>query len=141
MRKKQTSRQRERANRTAIRKRKAARKLASAFKQVSAGKKTLTRAATDLHISPEAGPRFYLPSGDTNVRQGRRYRFIPRRRNDLPLYSEHESIRVLVDDDNASALGEFMAGVRKFLRTNRIEHLGPFIGGGVTDINGRFPLL
>ncbi|MFX8731697.1 hypothetical protein ABTM48_21420, partial [Acinetobacter baumannii] len=64
--------------------------------------------------------------------------FFPRVRNDLPLYSNSESIRVLVDDENASLLGEYMAGVRKFLRTNRVEHLAPFVALGVTDIHGRF---
>jgi hypothetical protein len=101
------------------------------------GGDTLAATAKSLHVSRERLKLAVSERGDY-VRQGRRYHFIPRQRNDLPLYSNEESIRVLVDDANAILLGEFMAGVRKFLRTNRIEHLAPFLGGGVTDIQGRF---
>ena len=97
----------------------------------------LTSVSKEQRVSPERLRRAIAEKGEY-VRQGRRYRFIPRVRNDLPLYSEGESIRVLVDDDHARLLGEFMAGVRKFLRTNKIEHLAPFVVGGVTDINGQF---
>ena len=113
-------------------------KIVAAINRIKGGD-GLTAVAKQHRISPERLRRALAEKGEY-VRQGRRYRFIPRVRNDLPLYSEGESIRVLVDDDDASSLGEFMAGVRKFLRTNKIEHLAPFGGGGVTDINGRFHL-
>ena len=111
-------------------------RLTDAIARIKSGE-SLTATSKSFHISRERLRQAVSEKGEY-VRQGRRYQFIPRVRNDLPLYSEGESIRVLVDDDNASSLGEFMAGVRKFLRTNKIEHLAPFVGGGVTVINGRF---
>ncbi len=111
-------------------------RLADAVARIKSGD-SLTATSKTFHISRERLRQAVWEKGEY-VRQGRRYRFIPRVRNDLPLYSEGESIRVLVDDDHARLLGEFMAGVRKFLRTNKIEHLAPFVGGGVTDIKGQF---
>jgi hypothetical protein len=98
---------------------------------------TLTGTARSLGISREKLRSAVAAEGDYR-RAGRRYRFFPRVRNDLPLYSKGESIRVLVDEENARLLGEYMAAVRKFLRTQKLEHLKPFIGGGVTDIKGVF---
>ena len=134
---KRTLKDRERSRFRSLKKRKDRRRLSAAFSHIKSGKKTLTKAAQDLHISPKRVRLFLLERGDY-VRQGPRYHFIPRRRNDLPLYSNQGSIRVLVDDANASSLGEFMAGVRKFLRTNKIKHLAPFVGGGIADVKGKY---
>ncbi|MFX6234602.1 hypothetical protein ABTF60_19370, partial [Acinetobacter baumannii] len=64
---------------------------------------TLTQTAKSLGVSREKLRVAIAAEGDYR-REGRRYRFFPRVRNDLPLYSNSESIRVLVDDENASLL-------------------------------------
>jgi hypothetical protein len=98
---------------------------------------TLTGTAKAFHLSRERLRQAISAQGDY-VRRGGRYRFIPRRRNELPLYSEGQSIRVVVDDGNASKLGAYMAAVRMFLRSQKLDLLTPFAGVGVTDIKGDF---
>jgi hypothetical protein len=111
-------------------------RLTEAVQKVKAGE-TLTAAAKAAHVSRERLRQAISEQGDY-VRQGGRHRFVARRRNDLPLYSGGQTLRVVVDDANAAKLGAFMAAVRSFLRSQKLGLLTPFAGGGVTDTTGQF---
>lgn len=111
-------------------------RLTEGFAMIADGR-SLSAAAKQLRISRERLRRSLSERGDY-VRQGRRHVFVPRVSNDLPLYSDGNSIRVLVDDEEAARLGAFMSAVGKFWRSNITDHLAPFVSHGVTDLRGKF---
>lgn len=110
-------------------------RLAEGFALVASGE-SVAGTAKQLRISTERLRRSIAERGDY-VRQGRRHVFVPRVTNDFPMYSKGESIRVLVDDENAVRLGAYMAAVGKFWSTNQARHLAPFVGDGLTDVRGK----
>ncbi len=110
-------------------------RLAEGFARVAGGD-SLIATAKALRISRERLRRSIAARGEY-VRQGSRYAFRPHIENDLPLYSNGQSIRVLVDDENAARLGAYMAAVRKFLATGQVHILEPYSGEAVSDVRGK----
>ena len=50
------------------------------------------------------------------------------------IYTDGEAIPIIIGKFHyASKLGRYMAGVKRFLRTNDIKHLKPFIGKSIKD--------
>lgn len=111
-------------------------RLAEGFARVAGGE-SLTATARILRISRERLRRSIAERGDY-VRQGKRYTFRPSVENDFPLYSNRQSIRVRVDDENATRLGTYMAAVGKFLGSGHLHVLEPHISQGVTDVRGKY---
>ncbi|RYG87539.1 MAG: hypothetical protein EON59_07105 [Alphaproteobacteria bacterium] len=111
-------------------------RLAEGFARVAGGESLATTART-LRISRERLRRSIAERGEY-VRQGKRYTFKPSVENDFPLYSNRQSIRVRVDDENATRLGAYMAAVGKFLGSGHVHILEPHIGQGVTDVRGKY---
>ncbi|WP_156404899.1 hypothetical protein [Sphingomonas sp. Root241] len=111
-------------------------RLAEGFARVASGE-SLSTVARELGVARERLRRSIGERGDY-VRHGKRYTFRPRVQNDFPLYSNGQSIRVFVDDENAARLGAYMAAVGKFLGSGRLEILEPHINHGVTDVRGKF---
>lgn len=111
-------------------------RLAQGLARIVSGE-TMTAVAKSLRISRERLRRAIETRG-SYVREGRRYVFVPDRGNDLPLYSAGRSIRVVVDRANAARLGSYMAAAGRYLRTNRADVLKPFVGHGITDMDGKF---
>ena len=110
-------------------------RLKAGFARVANGE-SVTATARSLGISRERLRREIAERG-AYVRQGNRFAFLPSVENDFPLYSDGRSIRVFVDDENASRLGAFMATVRKSLATGNAGLLLPYVGEGITDVRGR----
>ena len=102
-----------------------------------AGGESLAATARALRISRERLRRSLAERGDY-VREGRRFTFKPSVENDFPLYSNGQSIRVKLDDENAMRLGAFMAAVGKFLSSGHVALLQPHMGEGVIDVRGKF---
>jgi hypothetical protein len=44
---------------------------------------------------------------------------------------------VTVAADDASEIGRYWSQVNKFLGSNKLDHLAPFVGKGVRDVRGR----
>ena len=112
------------------------RRLAEGFARVASGE-SLTATASALRISRERLRRTVGARGEY-VRAGKRYAFRPSVENDFPLYSDGRSMRVRVDDENATRLGAFMAAVGKFLASGEPSLLAPHIGEGITNVRGRY---
>ena len=111
-------------------------RLAEGFARVASGE-SLTATASALRISRERLRRTVGARGEY-VRAGKRYAFRPSVENDFPLYSDGRSMRVRVDDDNATRLGAFMAAVGNFLANGKdLSLLAPFVGEGITNVRGR----
>lgn len=111
-------------------------RLAEGFARVASGE-SLTATARALRVSRERLRRSVAERGEY-VREGRRYAFKPSVENDFPLYSAGQSVRVRVDDKNATRVGAFMAAVGKFLATGDDALIAPFVGEGATDVRGKF---
>lgn len=45
---------------------------------------------------------------------------------------------ITVPADETSEIGRYWSHVNKYLDTNKLEHLEPFVGRGVRDVEGRF---
>lgn len=99
--------------------------------------KTLTEAAAEIRVSPERLRNQARQLGLIK-RKGRRWivkKTLPR---EMLIYSGGEAYAIIVGTfPNASKIGRYMAGVRKFLRSNDPAHLKPFIGKSVSDTRGK----
>ncbi len=73
----------------------------------------------------------------TSVRQGRRWIISDRRPISMWLATRGNIKSVTVPADEGSAISSYWSQVNKFLDTNKLEHLAPFVGKGVRDIEGR----
>ena len=99
--------------------------------------KTLAEAAREIRVSPE---RLRNQAKERGIirRQGRQWvvrKNLPRR---MLIYSNGEAFAITVGTmHQASKVGRYMAGVKRFLRSNDIAHIKPFIGKAVTDQNGK----
>lgn len=111
-------------------------RLKTGFARVASGE-SLTGVARSVGVSRERLRRDIAERG-AYVRHGKRYAFVPTVVNNFPLYSDGRLIRVFVDDENASRLGEFMAAVRQALATGQPNRLDPYVSEGVTDVRGKF---
>jgi hypothetical protein len=99
--------------------------------------KNLSAAAKAAKLSPER-LRHLATERKLLERKGRRYvvrRDLPRR---MLLFSAGRERTIVVGDfDAASKVGRYMSAVGKFLRTNKPEVLGEFVGENVKDIFGK----
>lgn len=106
------------------------------LRELRAGK-TLTEAARLIHVSPERLRNQAKAQGAIR-RKGRRWVVrdsLPRR---MLIYTGGTAIPITVGKmRQASSVGRYMAAVSKFLRTNDLASLKPFIGKSVTDIDGK----
>ena len=54
------------------------------------------------------------------------------------VYADGEAMTLYVSSYQASRIGRFMAAVGRFLRTNDIKHLKPFLGKRTRDKGGNY---
>ena len=73
----------------------------------------------------------------TSVRQGRRWIISDRRPISMWLGTRGTIKAIIVPADEGSAISSYWSHVNKFLDTNKLEHLAPFVGKGARDIEGR----
>lgn len=107
------------------------------FERVKAGE-TLTQTAKALGVSRER-LRAYIGEYSEFRRVGRQGRIVTDRRLfQLPLYTNGQVRKVVVDAEGASNLGRYMAAVGRFLATNDASILAPFEGQGVVNAFGQF---
>jgi hypothetical protein len=97
---------------------------------------SLKAAAKAARVSPERLKHAASSTGAIH-KEGRRWVVNPHLARRMPLYSRGRQIRVIVNGQSASRVGEFMAAVGKFVVTNDRSLLAPFEGQSVTDIAGR----
>jgi hypothetical protein len=71
------------------------------------------------------------------VRQGRKWIISDRRPVPMWMATRGKIKAITVALDDASEIGRYWSQVNKFLDTNSLEHLAPFVGKGVRDIEGR----
>lgn len=95
--------------------------------------KTLAEAAKEIRVSPER-LRNQAKARGAIRKKGRRWIV----KNDLPrqmlIYTDGEARSITIGQfHDASKLGRYMAGVKRFLRSNDPDHLKPFIGQSVKD--------
>ena len=110
--------------------------LSRAMDRVAAGE-SLSSVAKAEHLSREALRRYVGERADFR-RVGARFQIVQdRRRVTLPLYTAGTVRRVTMDRENATSAGRFMAAVGRFLETNDVAKLAPFVGEGVNDLSGR----
>ena len=99
--------------------------------------KSLTKAAKEAHLSPERFRRYAVEHGIIEKR-GRRWTIkhdLPRQ---VPIYSHgHVQVITVGKFEAASLVGKYMSAVGRFLGTNDPQHLKPFVGKHVTDIDGK----
>lgn len=95
--------------------------------------KTLAEAAKEIRVSPER-LRNQAKARGAIKKKGRRWIV----KNDLPrqmlIYTDGEARSITIGQFRyASKLGRYMAGVKRFLRSNDLDHINPFIGQFVKD--------
>lgn len=95
--------------------------------------RTLAEAAKEIRVSPER-LRNQAKARGAIKKKGRRWVI----KNDLPrqmlIYTDSQALSITIGRFHyASKLGRYMAGVRRFLRSNNPAHLNPFIGQSVKD--------
>lgn len=105
------------------------------LRALSSGK-TLAQAAAEIRVSPE---RLRNQARELGIikRQGRRWIVPANLPRQMLLYSNGEAFAITVGSfRNASKVGRYMAAVRRFLRSNDLAQLKPFIGKSVIDKSG-----
>jgi hypothetical protein len=95
--------------------------------------KTLAEAAKEIRVSPER-LRNQAKAHGAIRKKGNRWIV----KNNLPrqmlIYSDGQALSITIEKFHyASKLGRYMAGVKRFLRSNDPAHLNPFIGQSVKD--------
>ncbi len=117
------------------------RRLEEGLKEMRRGK-SLKAAARSAHVAPERLRNYVQGTGV--VRKERRRWVVgeDRRLRVVQVYSGGRAHEITVRGHDTSALvARYMTAVKQFLRTNNRDHLVPFIGEWVTDVNGRvYPL-
>jgi hypothetical protein len=97
---------------------------------------TLKEAAQQIHVSPE---RFRNQARALGVIRKSRGRWVVKKKlpRQMLIYSEGQERHITICQfREASKLGRYMAAVGRFLNTNAIDHLKPFIGKSVKDSGG-----
>jgi hypothetical protein len=107
------------------------------FERVKAGQ-GLAKTAKALRISRERLRQYVGDYGEFRRQEGRWRIVADHRRFQLPVYTAGRMRKVIVDADGASELGRYMAAVGRFLSTNRVSILEPFVGRGVVNAYGQF---
>jgi hypothetical protein len=102
---------------------------------------TLREVAKQIRVSPERFRNQATALGAIRKQGGRWVvkKSLPRQ---MLVYTDGQSLRITISQfREASKLGQYMAAVGRFLRTNDAAHLEPFIGKSVRDSKGnRYPL-
>lgn len=93
-------------------------------------------AATAEGVSVEK-LRAYQKLNTASVRQGRKWIIFDTRPLPMWLATDGKVKSVTVAADDASDIGRYWVQVNRFLDTNRLSHLEPFVGMGVRDVQGR----
>jgi hypothetical protein len=102
---------------------------------------SLAEAAKQIHVSPERLRNQARALGAIRKQRGR-WRVKKTLPREMLVYSDGESRRITIAQySEASKLGRYMAAVGRFLNSNEIDHLEPFIGKAVKDREGNHYLL
>lgn len=99
--------------------------------------KSLADAAREIRVSPQ---RLRNQANELGAIKKNGGRWIVK--DELPrqmlIYSDGEAHTITISEFHyASDIGRYMAGIKRFLRTNDIDHLKPFIGQLVKDIQNK----
>jgi hypothetical protein len=98
-------------------------------------------AAKSAGVSPERFRRF-LREQRLAHREGRRWKFTDLRPREVRVTSKGREQWIEVPGfEPASTVGAHNAAIGRFLETNNISHLEPFVGVSVRDTSGRSHLL
>lgn len=97
--------------------------------------KSPTTAAKEAYVSPERIRR--LVKSKRLIKRGDHWRLRKGLSRQVLIYSGGREVTIEVDEKMASRVGEYMAGVRWFVSTNKRAHLKPFAHKFVTDTNGK----
>jgi hypothetical protein len=101
--------------------------------------KSLVQAAKEIHVSPERLRRYVEQTGAAAKSKRKWILLEDRRVRSVPLYSQSAFLVVMVEGFERASLAErYMASVGRFLDTNNLTHLRPFVGHGVADVNGKW---
>ncbi len=115
-------------------------KLESALRELRRGR-TLTASARSAHVSPERLRRF-LSDARLGRREGRRWIFEDDRPRRISIYTKRKRRDLTVADYRQAALaGRYWDAAHRFVASNDINLLTPFIGQSVIDASGRRHLL
>jgi hypothetical protein len=98
---------------------------------------SLRSAARTFDLRPER-LRLHRKRNTTARYEGRKWVIFDLRHQGIWIASNGRLRTVAVVMEDASEVGRYWAAVSKFLETNDITHLEPFVGGGVRDRVGRF---
>ncbi len=112
------------------------RRLEEGLKEMRRGR-SLKAAARSAHVAPERLRNYATQTGV--VRKERRRWVVKddRRSRELQIFSSGRALTIVVPGyAEAELVGRYMAAVGEFLRTNNASNLRPFVGEGVTDVNG-----
>ncbi|HEX4737732.1 MAG TPA: hypothetical protein VH331_09230 [Allosphingosinicella sp.] len=102
---------------------------------------TQSSAAKEAGVSPERLRRF-LRENVLAERQGRRWRITDRRPRQMRVLSDGQAKMLTVNGfDEASVIGSHLAAVQRFLETNDMAELEPFVRRSVTDAAGKTHVL
>lgn len=128
-----------RANEAVTPREKAKRKLADHKLQVGLRilreKGSFSKAAKEAHLSAERLRRYATENGIVEKRRGRWKIKKALQRRVLIFSNGSERTITISTFKSASLIGKYMSAVGRFLTTNDIRHLKPFVGKTVTDIN------
>lgn len=98
--------------------------------------KTLSAAAKEIRVSPER-LRNQAKARGAIKKQGRKWVVKSTLPRQMLIYSDGKAHSIIVGTfHQASKLGRYMAGVKRFLRSNDAAHLKAFIGKFVKDSKG-----
>ena len=102
---------------------------------------SLTASARSAHVSPERLRRYVTQTGLAR-REGRRWVAQDKRPRPVLIYSRRKRREIVAADYEQSALaGRYWDTAHRFVASNDIELLTPFIGQAVIDARGqRHPL-
>jgi len=111
-------------------------KLEKAFVALRDGK-SLTAAARKAHVSPER-LRQFVRSGNLAQREGRRWIVADNRQRSVPIYSKRKRVTVIAANYEQAALaGRYWDAAHRFVSSNDISLLDPFVGQSVRDAKGK----
>jgi hypothetical protein len=113
------------------------RRLEMGLKEMRKGK-SLKGAARSVHVSPERLRNYVQETGVVRKERRRWVVSEDHRPREIQTFSGgHVHTIVVPGYESAALVGRYMAAVREFLRTNDRDHLIPFIGEWVTDVDGK----
>ncbi len=94
-------------------------------------------AAKHIGVSTERLRRFVAENTETK-RQGRRWIILDKRSVTVLMATRGKMRDVTVTHDASSDIGRHWAAINRFLETQNVSYLSPFVGLGLRDVKGRF---